>query len=320
MNFRTLDLNLLRVFDAVMAERNLTRAANRLSMTQPAVSNALKRLKESLGEELLTRTAYGVKPTSTAEALWPEVRVALDRLKQVLDPDEFDPGRESATFQLAMADATAAMLMPPLISEIEAAEALVNLRVLPLSTRDPRELLLRGDIHCAVGYFPEAVASLMAQGPAGQLRHARLYESDYVVVMRKGHPMATGPMTLDSFCRAHHLLTSFSGRAHGFVDQALAEFGKTRRVVLTVNQFFTAGRVVAQSDLLTVLPFAFVSATGYGNELVTRPLPFKMNGSHTEMLWHMRHDRSSAQQWLRAKLLMAAEKAMASERPGGDES
>ena len=223
VNFRTLDLNLLRVFDAVMAERNLTRAAARLAMTQPAVSSALKRLRGSVGEELLTRTAYGVKPTPMAEALWPEVRAALGRLQSVLDPGSFDPVADSVTFQLAMADATAAMLMPPLISEIERARALVNLRVIPLSTRDPRELLVRGDIHCAVGYFPEAIAALMAQGPASQLRHARLYESDYVLVMRKGHPLAAAPIDLDTFCAAHHLLTSFSGRAHGFVDQALAE-------------------------------------------------------------------------------------------------
>jgi DNA-binding transcriptional LysR family regulator len=153
----------------------------------------------------------------------------------------------------------------------------------------------------------------MAQGPTGQMRHARLYESDYVCVMRRGHPLAKVDLTLDDFCNAHHLLTSFSGRAHGFVDQALAEIERSRRVVLTVNQFFTAGRVVAQSDLLTVLPMAFVSATGYGAALVTKPLPFRMNGSHTEMLWHMRHDRSRAHHWLRQQLLTAARAATASE-------
>jgi DNA-binding transcriptional LysR family regulator len=309
VNFRTLDLNLLRVFDAVMAERSLTRAANRLAMTQPAVSNSLKRFKESVGQELLTRTAYGVIPTPAAEAIWADVRAALGQLQRALDPDAFDPSRDSANFQVAMADATAAMLMPPVVSEIERERAVVNFRVIPLSTRDPRELLLRGDIHCAVGYFPEAVAAIMAQGPNSQMRHARLYESDYVCVMRRDHPLANSDITLDAFCDAHHLLTSFSGRAHGFVDQALADLGRSRRIVLTVNQFFTAGRVVAQSDLLTVLPMAFVDATGYSQELITKPLPFRMNGSHTEMLWHMRHDQSSAQQWLRRQLIAAARTA-----------
>ena len=102
LNFRTLDLNLLRVFDVVMAERNLTRAAERLSLTQPAVSNALKRLREAVGEDLLTRSAHGVVPTPRAEALWPEVRSALGRLRGVLAPGEFDPAADAANFRIAM--------------------------------------------------------------------------------------------------------------------------------------------------------------------------------------------------------------------------
>ena len=138
LNFRTLDLNLLRVFDVVMAERNLTRAAERLSITQPAVSNALKRLKDSVGEDLLTRVSSGVKPTPRAEALWPEVRSALGRLRAALSPGEFNPQTDATSFLIAMADATAALFMPPLVSQIEQSRALTNPRVLPLMTRDPR--------------------------------------------------------------------------------------------------------------------------------------------------------------------------------------
>src|ERR1700712_1391232 len=159
LNFRTLDLNLLRVFDVVMAERNLTRAAERLSLTQPAVSNALRRLKESVGEDLLIRAPWGMKPTPRAEALWPEVRTALGHLRAALAPGEFNPQTDAASFRIAMADATAAMFMPPLVSQIEQSDALANLRVLPLTTRDPSTLLERGDADLAVGYFPEAVAA-----------------------------------------------------------------------------------------------------------------------------------------------------------------
>ncbi|HEY4066605.1 MAG TPA: LysR family transcriptional regulator, partial [Burkholderiaceae bacterium] len=128
LNFRTLDLNLLRVFDVVMAERNLTRAADRLSITQPAVSNALKRLRESVGEDLLTRVQSGVRPTPRAEALWPEVRAALDHLQAALSPEAFNPQTDAATYRIAMADATAAMFMPPLVSHIEHSRALANVR------------------------------------------------------------------------------------------------------------------------------------------------------------------------------------------------
>jgi DNA-binding transcriptional LysR family regulator len=309
VNFRTLDLNLLRVFDVVMAERNLTRAAERLSITQPAVSNALKRLREAIGEDLLTRSAHGVVPTPRADALWPEVRVALAQLRGALEPADFNPQTEAVNFRLAMADATAAMFMPALIARIETAGALANLRVLPLTTGDPRNLLERGDADLVVGYFPEAVAAVLAQGAEASLRHERLHDSAYVCVMRRGHPLADAELTLDAYCAAHHLLVSFSGRAFGPIDELLAARNRARRIVLTVNQYFTAGRVVARSDLLTVLPEYFVGATGFREHLVTRPLPFDLEGMHVEAIWHMRHDRISAHQWLRAGLIEAAANA-----------
>jgi DNA-binding transcriptional LysR family regulator len=303
LNFRTLDLNLLRVFDVVMAERNLTRAAERLSITQPAVSNALKRLKDSVGEDLLTRSNVGVKPTPRAEALWPEVRAALGHLHAALAPGEFDPKADSATFRIAMADASAALFTPPLVALIEQSGAQVDLRSLPLTARDPTPMLERGDADLAVGFFPEAVSTLLAQGDDALLRRERLHEGEYVCVMRRGHPLAGRKLTLDDYCAAHHLLVSLSGRGHGLADQALAALDHKRRVVLTVNQYFTAGRVVANSDLLTVLPAYFVEATGHRDQLVTRPLPFQLPTLNLEMLWHLRHDRSSAHQWLRSSLL-----------------
>jgi DNA-binding transcriptional LysR family regulator len=307
LNFRTLDLNLLRVFDVVMAERNLTRAAERLSLTQPAISNSVKRLRSAVGEDLLTRSAHGVVPTARAEALWPEVRSALGRLRGVLAPGEFDPAADATNFRIAMADATAALFMPPLVAQIEQSGAQSNLRSLPLTTRDPRALLERGDADVAVGFFPDTVAAVLAQGDSALLRRQRLNEGEYTCVMRRGHPLAKQPLTLDSYCSAHHLLVSLSGRDHGLADQVLAGLNRKRRVVLTVNQYFTAGRVVANSDLLTVLPAYFIDSTGYRDQLLSRPLPFALPSLHLEMIWHIRNDRSSAHRWLRARLLDAVE-------------
>lgn len=307
VNFRTLDLNLLRVLDAVMSEGSLTRAAAALAMTQPAVSHALKRLHQAVGEELFVRSAHGMKPTPLAEALWPQVRDALSALRQALAPDEFDPLRDEVQLRLAMADATAAMLAPGLVHGIESSGALVNLRVLPLTTRDPRRLLESGEAELALGFFPETVTDIIARGHESTLRRARLYQTRYVCVMRRDHPLAERTLTLDDYCAAHHLLVSFSGRAHGFVDQALQALGRQRRVVLTVNQFFTASRVVAHSDLLTVLPEGFLRATGYGPALVTRELPLAVGPVHVEMIWHLRHDSTPAHRWLRAQVLASAQ-------------
>lgn len=314
MNFRNLDLNLLRVFDAVMAERSLTRAAARLAMTQPAVSHALKRLREALGEELFVRQAFGMKPTSRAEGMWPEVQLVLQRLQALLAPGEFQPETQDYTFRIAMADATAALLLPPLVAQLEEARALANVHVLPLTTRDPRALLDQGEVDFAVGYFPGAVAALRAQGAQSVIRQHRLYDSEYVCVMRRGHPLAQRALDLDAFCAAHHLLVSFSGRPHGFVDEALTAISRSRRIVLTVNQFFTAGRVVTQSDLLTVLPSSFVEATGFEEQLIERPLPVPLAKVHVDMLWHLRSESRSAQQWMRERLIEAARRAQAGAR------
>ncbi|HEY5800681.1 MAG TPA: LysR family transcriptional regulator [Burkholderiaceae bacterium] len=298
MSFLTLDLNLLRVFDAVMTEQNLTRAAQRLSMTQPAVSNAVKRLRESLGDELLIRTAYGVKPTPRAEALWPTVRRALAELEAAVTPDNFDVSKASTTFRLAMADATAAFWLPQLIRAFEREAPGVNVRMVPLTTRDPRAMLARGDIDLTIGLFP-GVAAQLAGEPSSPIRHERLYSGQYVCVMRQGHPLAHKQLTIDDYCKANHVLVSLSGRAHGLVDEALAQIGRERRINLTVNQFFTAGCVVANSDLITVLPLHLIGSTGMEQALVAKHLPFSLPPVDLDMLWHERDARSPTHRWLR---------------------
>jgi DNA-binding transcriptional LysR family regulator len=179
------------------------------------------------------------------------------------------------------------------------------LRVLPLTTRDPRALLQSNDADIAIGHFPVAVPAIVAEGPRASLRHRPLGETRYVCVMRRGHPLAKA-LTLDSYCAAHHLLVSFSGHPHGLVDGALALLGRQRRIVLTVNQFFTAGRVVTQSDLLTVLPESFIAATGYRKELVSVDLPFELERLTVEMVWPARRDSDPAHRWLRDLIERAA--------------
>ena len=299
VNFRTLDLNLLRVFDAVMAEGSLTRAAAALAMTQPAASHAVKRLHDALGETLFVRTATGMKPSAKAQALWPTVRTALASLQHAMAPASFDPRTDAVNFRVAMADATATLLAPPLVRAMQGAQAAGSVRVLPLGTRDPRPLLEQGVADLAVGYFPQLIATLVPQGADATLRHLRLYDTRYVCVMRRDHPLARRKLTLDAFCAAQHLGVSFSGRAQSVIDRALADIGRQRRIVLTVNQFYTAGRVVTQSDLLTVLPLTFLAGTGIANKLVTRELPFDPGAVHVEMVWHLRRDGDPAHRWLR---------------------
>jgi DNA-binding transcriptional LysR family regulator len=306
LSFLNLDLNLLRVFDEVMAERNLTRAADNLALTQPAVSQSLKRLREALDDELFIRTAHGVRPTPYAESIWPPIRDAMDALQASLIPSNFKPGSANNNFRLSMADATAAMLVPMIVRETESQAPSISFRILPLNTRDPRKLLDDGEIDLAVGYFPTAVIALSAPDAPDAIRHQRLYEGEYVVVMRRGHPLEDLELSLERYCSAHHLLVSFSGRPFGFIDEALAGIGRRRHITMTVNQFFAAGQVVSQSDLLTVLPRHFLEATGLAHDLSVRALPFSVGAVHVEMLWHRRHHRDAPHQWLRALVERAA--------------
>jgi DNA-binding transcriptional LysR family regulator len=307
INFRTLDLNLLKVFDVVMVERNVTRAAERLAMTQPAVSNALRRLREATHEELFVPTSTGVVPTSHAATLWPVVRASLHQLQDVLTPQGFDPRRDERDFTLAMADATAALFVPVLADVLQREQAQVGLRVVGLSTRDPRPMLERGEADIALGFFPEVSAALSSEGDAALSRLEPLYECRYQCVMRRGHPLsAEGALTLDAYCAARHLRVSFAGRPRGFVDEALARLGRQRRVMITVNQFGTAGSAVHRSDLLTVLPRSFVPATGLASQLAIRPLPFDLPAIDVGLLWHRRHEQDTAQRWLRDTVARAA--------------
>jgi DNA-binding transcriptional LysR family regulator len=303
MNFLTLDLNLLRVFDEVMAERNLTRAARNLSITQPAVSSALRRLREAFGDELVTRTGHGVEPTPFALSIWPAVRESLANLRAAVTPSDFDPRTTRESFVLAMADATTAILIPRLLRILEQEAPRASMRVRPLTTRDPRPLLEEDEVHMAIGYFPAVIADItlgdMQEDRPGSFGHAAVYTGQYVCVMREGHPLARGPVTLDDYCAARHLLVSFSGRPFGFVDEALAGIKRRRRIVLTVNQFFTAARVVADSDLLTILPRDFIPATGIAHRLAWQPLPVAVPTLQVDMLWHRRRQGSPAHTWLR---------------------
>jgi DNA-binding transcriptional LysR family regulator len=164
----------------------------------------------------------------------------------------------------------------------------------------------------AIGYFPAVLAGLTARGQQGTavpFEAQRLYVGHYVCVMRRDHPMGAQPLTLDAYCDARHLLVSFSGRPYGFIDQTLGALGRQRHIALTVNQFFTAARVVAESNLLTALPRHFVRLTGIEERLILRDLPFDQPLVHVDAVWHRRAQQGTAHDWLRHTLKRAADAA-----------
>jgi DNA-binding transcriptional LysR family regulator len=304
MNFQTFDLNLLRIFDAVMTEQNITRAAERLSTTQPAVSNALKRLREAANDEILVRTARGMKPTARAEEIWPAVRAALASLENVLSPEHFDISTAKASLRIAMADSTANMLLPQLMERVRCEAPEIDIRMVPLPGRDPRPILLNAEADLAVGSFPGIVAQLReGQQRDVTLHHRRLYGGEPVCIMRKDHPLAGQELTIDRYCEALHLLVSFSGSPSGPADDILATLGRTRRIALTVNQFSTALHMVALSDLIAVVPRHLIEASNFADQLVVKTLPFQLPIVYVDMIWHERDMRHPVHKWLRETIM-----------------
>lgn len=303
MSFLNLDLNLLRVFDAVMTELNLTRAADRLATTQPAVSNALKRLRAFVDDELFVRTAHGVKPTPRAEDLQPAIRLALATLESALGTEQKVLSHIKKTLRLCMADSTASLVLPPLIRLVKEQAPNLTLQTLPLLSRDPRPGLLKGEIDLAIGSFPGIVAQLTTdQEVESGICHAALYSSEYVCIMRKDHPLADRELTLDAYCAADHVLVNFSGRLQGQADKILQGIGRERRVMLTVNQFSTAGQIVGGSDLLSVMPIHLIALNRMEPLLVVKKLPFALPGLKIDLLWHERDARDPALKWVRSSL------------------
>jgi DNA-binding transcriptional LysR family regulator len=293
MNYEQFDLNLLNVFDAVMTELNVTRASERLNMTQPAVSNALKRLRHLLNDELFIKVPSGVSPTPKAMQIWQPLREALNQIRQTLEPVEFNPDTETATFTIALNDFNAALILPPLMKVIEAIAPNINLRTIPNTHINAPMLLEQAEIDIAIGVFPN---------PPPRLRSQTLLTSPWICVMRRGHPLARKKLTLDRYAQANHLLVTLTGESTGVTDPLLQEQGLNRRVGLTVNQFSVAPQILVNSDLIATLPTRVVQLSSIADQLHLTPVPIEIPSTSIKMMWHERSQRSTAQTWFRTQL------------------
>lgn len=294
MNYGQLDLNLLKVFDAVMTELNVTRAANRLHLTQPAASNALNRLRRLLNDELFIKVPSGVVPTPKAVEFWQPIRDALTQIRQTLEPVEFDPAISTMTFTIAMNDFAANLLLPKLVIVFEELAPNLDIRTIPTTHIDAATKLEKAEIDLAVGVFPNTNPRLRSQS---------LLMSPFSCVMRRHHALAHHPLTLENYVQANHLLVTLTGEPTGFIDSILQEHGLKRRIMLTVNQFVVAPRLIAGSDLLAILPTRLTEMSEFYDQLYIAPLPIEIPPSNVRMIWHERNHLDSPQAWLRSQLV-----------------
>ena len=283
------DLNLLVVFDAVMRERNVTRAGQQLGLSQPALSHALARLRHMLKDELFVRTPKGMIPTPRADQLAMPIRQALEDLQHSLEPAKFDPSKATRTFQLAVDNYAAIVLVGPLVSRIRKIAPGVMLDFRPRGTLDLPDMLDRDEIDLAIGTLPE-------QGE--RFSRQPLLQDEFVVVLRKNHPAAEGKWSIEKFAALSHLEISSTQDPLDVVDQPLGRRKLVRQVGLRAP-FLSAVRILIASDMVSIFRRRVAEELIRYRPLVMRPLPYPSSTHETSMIWHRRFDHQPAHRWLR---------------------
>ncbi|MGV7030662.1 LysR family transcriptional regulator [Methylobacterium symbioticum] len=295
MNLRSVDLNLLVALDALLTELHVTRASEKVGLSQPAMSNALSRLRHLFKDDLLVRTPTGMQATPRALELAEPTRQVLRQIERVLDHDtEFDPAVAQRTFTVRLSDLLGLILLPQLLEGLGKDAPGLHLDVVHLSPSKTVEGLERDEIDLAVS---------MGLSHSTALRSETLMEDRMVCALREDHPAASEPMGLDRFLAFAHLKVSMSPTDLRFVDDVLARDGLKRRLTLNVPHWLLVPHVLNRSDLISVMPQRLASAlTAAGHRLAVRDLPFASEPFAWSLYWHRRHDRNPAIAWLRAEL------------------
>ncbi|MFM0114752.1 LysR family transcriptional regulator [Paraburkholderia nemoris] len=289
-----LDLNLLVVIEAIMLERNVTRAAASLSMSQPAVSNALRRARLLTRDQLFLKVADGVRPTSRMMAIWPELHRSLAVIRASIAPAHFDPRSDPTSFRIAVTDSLAGEAVSDISLRLHSMSPYARVAFSFHTNASSLEAIEHGTLDCAVGMFPSLPRDIHVKG----LRTDR-----YVCVMRAEHALWKS-MSLEQFVTAAHVLVTPSGMDLGVIDGWLSLHGRTRTIPVVVNHFVDALRIVAGSDLLTCVPRGF--ANGHARMLVTEhklvvhELPFETESLIYKLVWHERLHTHPAHQWFRS--------------------
>jgi len=285
MNVRDVDLNLLRVFDAVLQERSVTAAAGRLGLTQPAVSNALARLRTLLGDALFVRTPVGMEATPFARGVAEPVRQALAH------GPGFEPASATRAFRFYMSDLGQIEFLPPLIERVQRAAPGVRLEAVALDVEDIAGALGTGALDLAIGFLP---------GLGPPVRRRALFRDPYLCLMRADHPIKT--LTKRKFLDASHALVTYRG-GHRVVEEALERAGLGRRISLRLPHFTVVPMVLERTDLICTLPARVARVFERRGKLKSLPPPVPIPVADVAVHWHERFDADQGNRWLREQLI-----------------
>ncbi len=287
-----LDLNLVVIFDAIMREQSITAAAQRLSMAQPSVSNAVARMRYSWNDPLFVKQGRGIRPTPRASQLWLQISEPLETISSAITPRQFEPDHSTRRFRIALTDGMVTLIWLSLRKIVERHAPGIDIHAVPYKG-DGESLLLNADVDLIFDYY---------SGASQQVHSKWMFDNHFVCVMRAAHEFATGDFSLDKFVQAEHVLVSLTGDPSGVVDTILGELNLTRRVVMTVNSFAGAIELLKETNLITVLPYPAVAQAIANGDLIFRASPIDVPPARISMAWHHRQNHDPGLRWLRGVL------------------
>lgn len=293
-----MDIDLLLALDALLQDSNITHAATRLGISQPALSARLARLRTLFGEPLFIPSPHGrgVLPTPRAEALRPQVESVLRGIRAMFAPTTFEAHTSSRTFVIALHENPALMLGTALLNQVSSDAPGIRLRFALPEMVDLPQQLKNGDVDLYIG--------VSAGAHDGWVRR-KLLEDAFATAQRKAHPRGTGPLDLESYCALSHLVVSSAGDPFtGFVDQTLAGLGYQRHVAMSTQSYAMAPALVAGTDLVCTLPERMLKQ--FASTLDIFPPPLPLQPITINMYWHPKNSQDPANAWLRGQLLRAA--------------
>lgn len=292
LDLKDIDLNLLVVFDRLLFERSVSRAADSLGITQPAVSNALARLRKALGDELFLRTPRGMEPTPFAEQLAESVTYALGMIQGALNQRQsFDPLTSERAFTVCMTDIGEIDFLPDLMGYLGTLAPRVRLSTVRNTAVNLKDEMEAGHVDLAIGFLPQLKAGFFQR---------RVFSQRYVCLMRRGHRLDQEGLSLDDFSSADHLAVISSGTGHGHVDELLERNGVARNIRLTVPHFVAVGHILSRSDLVATVPVRLAERMSVPFGLVYKPHPARLPEIAINLFWHAKQHKDPGNQWLRS--------------------
>lgn len=302
-----LDLNLLRAFDALIDTRKVSSAADRIGITQPALSNALSRLRAALGDELFTRSPRGMQPTPYALLLAPVISESLRNIERALERRaQFDPLQSTRRFRIAMTDIGEIYFLPRLLKHLERHAPNVTIATARNSEIDVANELASGDLDLALGWLPKLGTGFFQK---------RLFEQHHRCLISVTNPLAKGALTLPRFLQAKHAVVTSAGTGHARVEAIMQRRGIKRFIALELPHFVAVPYVVRDSELIVTVPekLALEAAEPFG--LVVRTPPIADLSFQVNMFWHRRVQKDDANKWLRDTLTLLFQEKLARATP-----